>query len=440
MGPSERQVTSQRRRRLLEIGGDNNFPAQSRDRIELYQITWDQSGKPRQQQLSPLLTSSEKHISSPQLAGNVYTTPDRIPSNPSLPAQPLELSIEELNPFADSIWSYTSFLFGLLITWILYLVLPRGCRKKYCGAHRKRFSKRTDFDMPAAGYWLPASQSMSDAGSLPQRSAVHAGVAGGGPGRHPAPLLQTSSTISSLDGAGGIGPQPAPTRYPMTPQRDPAVATTTDSIHRRRNNPPSPEHPALKKIPPNRIIAETMGRLQGRGIRLVAHGVHCDPKRVWIKLEDDTQTVTWQTEFPRRVPNQSGQVSIVLMRGSLHRIALTNVLYIDVGKKTNALNRLDPTKVPEATCFSLLTQNGSLDLQANSKLERDSLVSCFSMILDDVHANEDWRALYEASPDPSLANSSVAGGGGFTGTKQVGTKSGSGGQKYPDPADLLVDV
>ena len=155
------------------------------------------------------------------------------------------------------------------------------------------------------------------------------------------------------------------------------------------------------KIPPNRIIAETMGRLQGRGIRLVAHGVQCDPKRVWIKLEDDTASVTWQTEFPRRVPNQSGQVSIVLMRGSLHRIALCNVLYIDVGKKTTALQRLDGKRVPDATCFSLLTQNGSLDLQANSKLERDALVSCFSMILDDVH-DEDWRALYEKSPEPSL--------------------------------------
>jgi hypothetical protein len=28
------------------------------------------------------------------------------------------------------------------------------------------------------------------------------------------------------------------------------------------------------------------------------------------------------------------------------------------------------------------------------------------MILDDVH-EEDWRALYEASPEPSLANSST---------------------------------
>lgn len=182
-------------------------------------------------------------------------------------------------------------------------------------------------------------------------------------------------------------------------------------------HPPSPEHPALKKIPPNKIIAETMARLQGRGIRLVAHGVHCDPKRVWIRLQEEEgkvgygasePSVTWQTEFPRRVPDQNGNVSIVLMRGSLHSIGLKNILYIDVGKKTHALQLT--RGVPESMCLSLLTQNGSLDLQANSKLERDSLVSCFSMILDDIH-EEDWRALYEASPEPSLANSSTVVGG-----------------------------
>ena len=183
-----------------------------------------------------------------------------------------------------------------------------------------------------------------------------------------------------------------------------------------------------------------MARLQGRGIRLIAHGVHCDPKRVWIRLEDTAEQqqnndtsgggsssnnapayVTWQTEFPRRVPNQSGQVSIVLMRGSLHRIALPQVLYVDVGKKTHALQVLPESRVQDTTCLSLLTQNGSLDLQANSKLERDALVSCFSMILDDVHGDEDWRALYEASPDPSLANSSTAVNGSSVGGGGIGS-------------------
>jgi hypothetical protein len=200
-------------------------------------------------------------------------------------------------------------------------------------------------------------------------------------------------------------------QIPSSPPRSRPAALKT---------PPSPEHPALKKIPPNKIIAETMARLQGRGIRLVAHGVHCDPKRVWIRLQEEEgvggtvgePSVTWQTEFPRRVPDQNGNVSIVLMRGSLHSISLKNILYIDVGKKTHALQLA--RGVPDNMCLSLLTQNGSLDLQANSKLERDSLVSCFSMILDDIH-EEDWRALYEASPEPSLANSSTVFGGGSFG-------------------------
>ena len=75
---------------------------------------------------------------------------------------------------------------------------------------------------------------------------------------------------------------------------------------------------------------------------------------------------------------------------------MPNVLYIDVGKRTSAFLKTDDKTVPESCCFSLLTQNGSLDLQANSNLERDSLVSCFSLILDQVHEGN-WRAMYEES-------------------------------------------
>ena len=340
-----------------------------RDRIRrragegLYQITWDSNGNP--------VTSNQKQQQQPQqyytqdgTAITVLQAPQPQGSAPSSSATVVMDPAMELSLSATTtVWSYTLFLGSCLLFWMLYLLLPRGFRKQYCSAQRKRYAKRSDNDMPAAGYWLPVNKSLDDDSLSTRRDD-----------------FSPASTATSL---------------PLTPPRN-----GTAGMRRQRSNPPSPEHPALRQIPPNRIIAETMGRLQGRGIRLVAHGVHCDPKRVWIKLEDDTASVTWQTEFPRRVPNQSGQVSIVLMRGSLHRIALCNILYIDVGKKTNALQQLDQKKVPDATCFSLLTQNGSLDLQANSKLERDDLVSCFSMILDDVH-DEDWRALYEASPPAS---------------------------------------
>ena len=161
--------------------------------------------------------------------------------------------------------------------------------------------------------------------------------------------------------------------------------------------PPSPKHPSILRVPDSTVILETMTRLKDRGIRLIAHGVQCEPKRVWIQLDPETMNLSWQTEFPRRVTSVNGQPSIVLMRGSIHKIALPNVLYIDVGKRTNALQRGDSTAIPDTVCFSLLTQNGSLDLQANSMLERDTLVSCFSVILDQVHQDQDWRALYEDS-------------------------------------------
>ena len=161
-------------------------------------------------------------------------------------------------------------------------------------------------------------------------------------------------------------------------------------------DPPSPSHPSISRIPSDKIIDESMKRLRARGIRLVAHGVQCNPKRVWIRFDDDTMSLTWQTEFPRRVTDSAGASSLVLMRGSLHKIAMPNVLYIDVGKRTSAFLKTDDKTVPESCCFSLLTQNGSLDLQANSNLERDSLVSCFSLILDQVHEGN-WRAMYEES-------------------------------------------
>ncbi|KAL3939138.1 MAG: hypothetical protein SGBAC_006083 [Bacillariaceae sp.] len=330
----------------------------------LYQVQWD---PPQQQRLSQptdespsvyFLPSPEHPMQRPQQQQNYVRQ-----STPRMGMDYEEAAAAEANP-GDAVFGYTMFLATCLATFLLYLLLPKGFRKQYFQARRKRYARSDDRDMPAAGYWLPVKRQ--------QQQQPEGGSSGG----------------------SASPPRNHPGAHPTTPDRTP---------RKNLEVPPSPDHPALHTIPPNKIIAETMARLQNRGIRLVAHGVHCNPKRVWIKLDDESTSVTWQTEFPRRVPNQSGQVSIVLMRGSLHRIALCNVLYIDVGKKTNALQKL-PESVPAPCCFSLLTQNGSLDLQANSKLERDALVSCFSMILDDVHS-EDWRAIYEATPEPSLVNS-----------------------------------
>ena len=192
-------------------------------------------------------------------------------------------------------------------------------------------------------------------------------------------------------------------------QEEGATTFTMPSIGESSSTktPPSPKHPSISRVPNNSILSETMMRLADRGIRLVAHGVQCEPKRVWIRIDEETMNLSWQTEFPRRVAGANGQMSIVLMRGTSHNIALPNVLYIDVGKRTNALQRRETMAIPDSVCFSLLTQNGSLDLQTNSMLERDALVSCFSVLLDYVHKDRDWRLLYEEG------NSSVVTGSDF---------------------------
>jgi len=185
-----------------------------------------------------------------------------------------------------------------------------------------------------------------------------------------------------------------------------AAGRIPDSIRANYSRGPTATHPAVPEPPSAQILAETLRRLQTGGARLLAHGIQSAPKKVWISYDSDTTTLNWQTEVYRRVANASGESSTqVRMRGALHAIAVPNIVYVDVGKKTSALQRQDNRAVSPDLCFSLLTASGSLDLQANSRLERDALVCCLSLILDRVHPQQDWRHLYESSPEPSLATS-----------------------------------
>jgi len=317
------------------------------------------------------------------------------------------------------LWGYTGFLSAILGAWLMYLILPRGVRKAYCRAGRKLYSKRRGTTARTAAAaaedenyeWIHFSHSshMNESISIQdsilraaeERRAQDAakqerflvGLSEAREERSPRGL-RNRNTTSSLYSQSYMGESEFTSKTPG------------QSTMKNRTQP-TPEHPAVERIPEERILKETMNRLKNRGVRLIAHGVQCDPKRVWIRLEQEGESIllTWQTEFPRQVQNQSGDTSIVLMRGALHKIPLPNVLYIDVGKKTSALMKTSMV-VPSTTCFSLLTQNGSLDLQTNSRLERDALVCCLSMALDEVHT-QDWRRLYEESPAPSEYISSI---------------------------------
>jgi hypothetical protein len=137
-----------------------------------------------------------------------------------------------------------------------------------------------------------------------------------------------------------------------------------------------------------------MQQLREPGVLIVAHGSRGKPKTVRLQLTESA--VTWRTETRKK---SSGEPKV----GKLHQVPLAHIMYVDVGKQTTALRRVENSSVPESLCFSLLTKEGSLDLEANSPRERDALVSCFSLVLDEVHA-QNWRDIYRG-PSSELPSS-----------------------------------
>lgn len=84
---------------------------------------------------------------------------------------------------------------------------------------------------------------------------------------------------------------------------------------------------------------------------------------------------------------------MILKVGRWHQLLLTDIMYIDVGKRSKAWKRDDLAAVPEALCLSLLTPAGALDLQAESPRARDALVDCLWQVLEKPHAQL-WRDRY----------------------------------------------
>jgi hypothetical protein len=133
------------------------------------------------------------------------------------------------------------------------------------------------------------------------------------------------------------------------------------------------------------VISAAMQQLRDPGVLIVAHGSRGKPKTVRLQLTESA--ITWRTEARKKGKDPKPKI------GKLHQVPLMHIMYVDVGKQTTALRRVENAAVNENLCFSLLTKEGSLDLEANSPRERDALVSCFSLVLDEVHA-QNWRDIY----------------------------------------------
>ena len=163
------------------------------------------------------------------------------------------------------------------------------------------------------------------------------------------------------------------------------------------------------------VVSTAMEQLRDPGVLIVAHGSRGKPKTVRLVLTESA--ITWRTEMRKKNSggnNNNGTKELKL--GKLHQVPLSHIMYVDIGKQTTALRRVENASVSEALCFSLLTKEGSLDLEANSPRERDALVQCFSLVLDEVHA-QNWRDIYRgpssdmpSSFDEGDANQMLGGG------------------------------
>lgn len=204
---------------------------------------------------------------------------------------------------------------------------------------------------------------------------------------------------------------------------------------------PSPVHPnqyANHRVPSHMVLSSTLTSLREPGVRLSAHGTQCEPRRIWIQLDVHKELLEWRTEnrtMPKQTPNSEAlsqsesnpnDLEISYTLGPKHTIPLKDILYVDVGKTTAALQMLSEDNIRSDMCFSILTKNGSLDLNAGNRLERDALISCMCLILDTVYADESnpdaksWRDLHIS--DGSVTSRSTG-----TGTQGVFSYSSGGG-------------
>lgn len=283
-------------------------------------------------------------------------------------------------PLGISPLHFSAGCFLLLFLFVAYLLLPRGVRVQYFGAYPKRYA----WSARSRGRMNKQRSSMSNNGSVvgggDGASIYGSSVAGG------SAILQSQQQQQQRPGSGGM------MGNNNNNNNTPGGAASTISASAAASD--------------DIVVSAAMQQLREPGVLIVAHGSRGKPKTVRLMLTETT--ITWRTEMRRKSPSNPNSKELKL--GKLHSVLLSHIMYVDIGKQTTALRRVENASVNEALCFSLLTKEGSLDLEANSPRERDALVQCFSLVLDEVHA-QNWRDIYRG-PSSDMPSSFDDGDGG----------------------------
>jgi len=312
-------------------------------------------------------------------------------------------------PFGIDPLHFTGFLLCCLFLFVLYLLTPKGIRVQYFGAYPKRYAWSARSSRGVSGALRRAGGDPNSYGSPQTNPHPLTGAVGlthrlnsngtAGFGGHKSLAAQgigmndgrRGGYNGNPDGAlsfGGSNPHESHDSSHLQPRASPSETSTHSSSSLNNTNNP---HAAAS---PNEdiVISAAMQQLRDPGVLIIAHGSKGKPKTVRLQLTESA--ITWRTETRKKDPNSNTAINKIPPKlGKLHQVPLSHIMYVDVGKQTTALRRVENAHVMEELCFSLLTKEGSLDLEANSARERDALVSCFSLVLDEVHA-ANWRDIY----------------------------------------------
>jgi len=289
----------------------------------------------------------------------------------------------QLGPFGIDPLHFSALIFGFLLLFVLYLLLPRGFRVHRFGAYPKRYAWSARSRARRNGQ----RQHMSSGASV-GTSSIATGMTGGTGAtqnqRQYAPQGIAAAGSASVYSSASMqrrGRSGLPGGAYDPPNQD-TVVFDPSAAGPQQNNEQFTDMQQNDEI----VISAAMQQLRDPGVLIVAHGSRGKPKTVRLQLTESA--ITWRTETRKK---SSGAKEPKM--GKLHQVPLSHIMYVDVGKQTTALRRVENAAVSESLCFSLLTKEGSLDLEANSPRERDALVSCFSLVLDEVHA-QNWRDIY----------------------------------------------
>lgn len=280
----------------------------------------------------------------------------------------MSYSNRPLGPLGIDPLYFSLALFGCLFLFVIYLLLPRAVRVQYFDAYPKRYA------------WSARPRRLRMAGGVETTSGSVVSAAPSAASSSGFSLFGRKQSVQPIGGSIA-----ASTVYS---KRTGGEMEETVEFHGAGAAQSFASHTSDEAA-----IQNVTSQLRSQGVTIVAHGSRGKPKTVRLQLTNDS--ITWRTETKRKNPAGSSKE---IKLGKVHSVALSNIMYVDVGKQTTALRRPENASVPESLCFSLLTKEGSLDLEAKSPRERDALVGSFSLILDNVHA-QNWRDIYRNSND-----------------------------------------